>query len=590
MKDRYWLLLGLALVFFGGLLAWFAHSSGGNIDIKDVRFVGTNGTLMSGLLYVPDGVDAENPAPAVLAIHGYINSRETQAGYAIELARRGYVVLALDQTGHGYSDPPSFANGFGGPDGLAYLRSLDIVDPENIGLEGHSMGGWAVLIAAGVYPDDYKSINVQGSSTGTFGAPEGTADWPRNMALTFSTWDEFSALMWGAETGTDIMETEKLQNAFGTDETVVVGELYGSIEEGTARILYQPTTTHPGDHLNSAAIGSAVEWMQMTLEGGNDLDPYNQVWQWNEFGRLVALVGMIMAMVAFGHFLLNTAYFRELAQELPEAKTVSGNLRWVAYVLTAAIPILTFFWFQTTVKDFFMGGESPLLFAAPTPIFAQDITNGVVVWALGNGLITLVLFLVWHYTSNKDAVLANYGLNLNWLYILKSILLAVLIFVFGYMLLGAVDLLFQVDFRFWVVTAKLMNAVQFRIFLGYLPFFTLFFLMLGVALHGQMRLLEADGSDAPMWKTMLKNVGLLVLGIIVMLLIQYIPLMMGNPLPLGESLLTIVAFQFVGLLTIVGVFTTFFFRRTGTIFVGAFVSALFITWVIVAGQAIHFAF
>lgn len=590
MKDRYWLLLGLALVFLGGLLAWFAHSSGGNIDIKDVRFVGTNGTLMSGLLYVPDGVDAENPAPAVLAIHGYINSRETQAGYAIELARRGYVVLALDQTGHGYSDPPSFANGFGGPDGLAYLRSLDIVDPENIGLEGHSMGGWAVLIAAGVYPDDYKSINVQGSSTGTFGAPEGTADWPRNMALTFSTWDEFSALMWGAETGTDIMETEKLQNAFGTDETVVVGELYGSIEEGTARILYQPTTTHPGDHLNSAAIGSAVEWMQMTLEGGNDLDPYNQVWQWNEFGRLVALVGMIMAMVAFGHFLLNTAYFRELAQELPEAKTVSGNLRWVAYVLTAAIPILTFFWFQTTVKDFFMGGESPLLFAAPTPIFAQDITNGVVVWALGNGLITLVLFLVWHYTSNKDAVLANYGLNLNWLYILKSILLAVLIFVFGYMLLGAVDLLFQVDFRFWVVTAKLMNAVQFRIFLGYLPFFTLFFLMLGVALHGQMRLLEADGSDAPMWKTMLKNVGLLVLGIIVMLLIQYIPLMMGNPLPLGESLLTIVAFQFVGLLTIVGVFTTFFFRRTGTIFVGAFVSALFITWVIVAGQAIHFAF
>jgi hypothetical protein len=51
-----------------------------------------------------------------------------------------------------------------------------------------------------------------------------------------------------------------------------------------------------------------------------------------------------------------------------------------------------------------------------------------------------------------------------------------------------------------------------------------------------------------------------------------------------------VAFQFVGLLTIVGVMTTYFFRKTGTIFTGAFVSALFITWAIVAAQATHFAF
>jgi hypothetical protein len=590
MKDRYWFLLGLALVFLGAVLAWFVQTGGGSVDIKDVRFVGTNGTLMSGLLYVPEGVNAENPAPGILAIHGYINSREVQAGYAIEFARRGYVVLALDQTGHGYSDSPAFANGFGGPDGLVYLRTLDIVDPDNIGLEGHSMGGWAVLIAAGVYPDDYKSINVQGSSTGTFGAPEGTADWPRNFALTFSTWDEFSELMWGAKTGTAIMETEKLQTAFGTDETVVVGQLYGSIEDGTARMLYQPTTTHPGDHLNSAAIGSSVEWMQMTLEGGNDLDPYNQVWMWNEIGRLVALIGMVISMIATGHFLLKTAYFSELAKELPEAKAITGNLRWAAYVLTAAIPTFTFFWFQNTVKTFFMGGENPLLFAAPTPIFAQDITNGIVVWALGNGLITIVIFLAWHYSFNKDAVLANYGLNLSWQYILKSILLAVLVMLSGYILLGAADLLLKVDFRFWVVSVKLMSPLQFRIFLGYLPFFTIFFLILGVALHGQLRLQEANGSEAPMWRAMLANVGLLVIGIIVMLLIQYIPLMAGNSLPLGESLLTIVAFQFVGLLSIVGVFTTFFFRRTGTIFVGAFLCALFITWVVVAGQATHFAF
>jgi hypothetical protein len=89
---------------------------------------------------------------------------------------------------------------------------------------------------------------------------------------------------------------------------------------------------------------------------------------------------------------------------------------------------------------------------------------------------------------------------------------------------------------------------------------------------------------------MLGNVGLLVLGFIALLLIQYVPLMAGGPLPLGEPLLTIVAFQFVGLLTIVGVVMTYFFRKTGRVYVGAFISAIFITWVIVAGQATHFPF
>ncbi len=102
-------------------------------------FLGTKGIRTSILLCVPTGVIAEKKVPCVVAIHGIINSRETQDGFAIEFARRGYVVLALDQTGHGYSDPPAFGNGYGGIDGLNYLRSLNIVDVDHISLEGHSM-------------------------------------------------------------------------------------------------------------------------------------------------------------------------------------------------------------------------------------------------------------------------------------------------------------------------------------------------------------------------------------------------------------------------------------------------------------------
>ncbi len=125
MRGRWSLaILGVILILAGGLLAHLTQTSGG-IKIQDIRFKGAKGNTMSALLYIPANATAQTPAPGILAVHGYINSRETQDGFAIEFARRGYVVLALDQTGHGYSDPPAFANGFGGPDGLAHLRSLD---------------------------------------------------------------------------------------------------------------------------------------------------------------------------------------------------------------------------------------------------------------------------------------------------------------------------------------------------------------------------------------------------------------------------------------------------------------------------------
>jgi hypothetical protein len=212
-------------------------------------------------------------------------------------------------------------------------------------------------------------------------------------------------------------------------------------------------------------------------------------------------------------------------------------------------------------------------------------------WAVGNGIIALILFLLWHFTSNRDqgATAENYGLAGGVSVIGKSLLLAISIVAFGYFLLVMAGTIFLIDFRFWVVAVKEMSGIQFRIFLQYLPFFTFFFVVLGLALSGQHRPAREDGTPVSLGHEMLAYVGLLVIGFIVLLAVNYIPLFMGNPLP-SDPLLTIVAIQFVGLLTIVGAFMAWFFRKTGSIYTGAFLSAMFITWVIVAGQATHFAF
>ncbi len=575
-------ILSLALVFGGSFLASWVQTAGGQIKVSNVRFAGTDGLMMSGKLYLPGNATGETPAPAVLAIHGYINSNETQSPYAIEYARRGYVVLALDQTGHGYSEPPAFANGFGGSDGLRYLRTLSFVNPKAVVLEGHSMGGWASVIAAAAFPNGYQSIILSGSSTGTFGAPDGTPTFPRNLGLVFSRFDEFSELMWGSPTGAGVVDTEKLENVFGTDAPVEVGKVYGSVQDGTARQLYAPPVTHPGDHITRAGVGATIDWLQKTTTAPNSLPASNQVWFWKETGTLVALVGALLFLFGFGGLLLTTSAFAGLQQPIPEAKGASGRGWWVAALLTTLIPTLTYFYFQNLGVKLFPASA----------LFPQELTTGIVFWALANSLISLVLFLVWHLTTARghSANARTYGLRAQngrtFALFGKSLLFAVVVVAGAYTLLAVCEGLFKTDFRFWVVALKLMSALQLRIFLSYLLPFTLFFVMLGVALNGQLR---RPGDEVRSGRIMWRNALILVAGIALLLVIQYVPLFLGAPLPLGEPLLTIVAHQFIIVLPLIALISTYFFSRTGLVYPGALINALFVTWLIVASQATQFS-
>jgi pimeloyl-ACP methyl ester carboxylesterase len=553
--------VGLVLIVVGGLLAWFTQTAGG-VRIQDVRFTGTNGTPMSGLLYVPPNATAKTPAPGVLAVHGYINSRETHSGFAIEFARRGYVVLALDQTGHGYSGPPAFANGFGGPDGLRYLRSLDTVDKDNIGLEGHSMGGWTVLAAAVAAPNDYKSLVLEGSSTGAPFAAEGSPTHPRNLALVFSQYDEFSQLMWGVAKAKDVGQSPKLWKVFGTDAAVEPGKVYGAIEQGNARVLFTPAVTHPQDHISTTAIGHSLDWFARTLKGGTPKPVDDQIWYWKEFGTLVALVGFVVLLLGAFELLLSRTAFAGLAQKPVATSEARSGRWWLALALTALIPIITYY--------------PSLAFGAyllpASRVLPQGITNQLMVWALVNAIITLGLSFL--FMRGKSFAVA----------VVPSVLIAVATVGIGYAALALADFLFKIDFRFWVVGLKLMSPTQFFYFLVYLIPFTIFFVVALRALHGS---LAASDNRAGHY---LMNIVALAGGFALLLIVQYGALFIDGQLinPVGTPLValnTIIAIQFLPLLIIVAIIGTFTYRRTNSYLPGALICGLFVTWYIVAGQA-----
>jgi len=574
--HRRWTLAitGVILIVAGGVLAYLTQTSGG-IQIRDVRFAGAKGNTMSALLYVPPNATAQLPAPGILAVHGYINSRETQDGFAIEFARRGYVVLALDQTGHGYSDGPAFANGFGGPDGLAYLRSLEIVDKNNIGLEGHSMGGWTVLAAASAMPNDYKSMVLEGSSTGKPFAAEGTAAWPRNVALVFAQYEEFSELMWGVERARDVTQSPKLWALFGTQSAVEPGKVYGDIAQGTARVLYTPAITHPDEHISHEAIGYSLDWFARTLKGGTPRPSDDQIWFRKELGTLIALIGFVVLLLGVFDGLLEAPVFSHL--RLPAivdgsapAQTTTTGGRWVAALLLSAfIPALTYY------PAFALGGT----FVTPSRFLPQGITNQILIWAIINGLVALALMPFAPKRASRSRIIG------------PSILIALATVAVGYAALWAADLGFKIDFRFWIIALKLMSAKQFLIFLIYLLPFTAFFVIALHILHRNFSRLGA--SRGALYLT---NILALTLGFIVLVAAQYLTLWLTgklfNPIPDPGfvPLSTIIAIQFVPLLAICAVIATFTWRRTGSSLPGALICGLFVTWYVVAGTATQAAF
>lgn len=584
MRSYQLLLCCLGLVLFGSLLAYHIQTDGGAVDVQDLRFNAADGSVISALLYVPAAASRETPAPGVLAIHGYINSRETQSGFAIELARRGFVVLAIDQSGHGYSDPPAFANAFGAMAGLEYLRNLAFVDQERIGLEGHSMGGWASRLATQLAPDSYRAIVMEGASAALMpglGDFSGSAEEPRNIAIVYSLYDEFSAFMWEGSKPQDLPDSPKLKQLFGTDERVEIGKIYGSPAEGSGRILQQPATTHPGDHLSPQAILAAVHWLELTLNHDSDIPDDNYVFHWKELGTLIALLGLVLSIFPLTALLSKSSSFSKLRKAQPPNHGSRGFGWWVSAGLALLVPVLTYYWLMNL-------GQAWL---PATAFWPQQITNGIAAWALGNGLISAALLAgsYWAFTRKRSNNASHLGFDLNPREVLLTAFLAFAVMGVAYAAAAFVSWLLTVDFRFWVVALKPMSPLQLQSFFRYLPIFVLFFLLFSATFNGGLRRSSASGYDDSLGKAMAINACIAVGGFVLLLALEYLTLFTTGELLFGEPLLTIVAIQFVPLLAFTACVSTYAFRLTGRNYLGAFINGLFVTWYIVAGQATHAA-
>lgn len=123
----------------------------------------SEGNKIYGLLTVPFGDPPEDGFKAIVFNHGYIppdqyRTTERYVAYVDALARAGFVVFKIDMRGFGNSEGEPTGTYFSPAytidaiSALKSLQTLDYVDPEGIGMWGHSMAGNLVLRAMLIEP------------------------------------------------------------------------------------------------------------------------------------------------------------------------------------------------------------------------------------------------------------------------------------------------------------------------------------------------------------------------------------------------------------------------------------------------------
>src|SRR5437764_13540846 len=115
--------------------------------------------------------------------------------------------------------------------------------------------------------------------------------------------------MWGVPKGSLVATSPKLAKVFG-QSPVLVGKIYGSVTDGSARVLETPPATHPWEHFSRAGVGGAVDWFQKTLScEASPKAPADQIWLWKDIGTGVAFAGFICLLIGTFEVLLLTPVF-----------------------------------------------------------------------------------------------------------------------------------------------------------------------------------------------------------------------------------------------------------------------------------------
>lgn len=556
----------MASIFLIGIfISVTLDSDFGRLDVETV-FVADGSRELSGLLYRPKSASAANPSPAVVLAHGIGGSKEMMSGIGLELARRGFVALCLDLLGHGDSggtvreggDEPSF----GVLSAAQYLKSEPFVNASAIGLVGHSLGAGAVRAAFTKESGVGASVLIAG---GLGAASEGPAygsmnsTFPKNLLVIVGKYDVLFNLAQ--------LAIEELPPAFGTQQEIVPGFVYGSFSSQTARKLVTPATTHLFEPFDSAVVSETVAWMENAFKSPEVLVARiseNLIYVEREAAILMSLAAFFGTVLQLFFPLSRIFAPRKEKALVSQEHGVLGDWKifgiWGIFGLALFLPM------------FFVGSAvsfPPLIFGA-----------SIAWWMLSVGLAGLLVLV--GFLPKFSGVKIRLEEAIVEVFDRKNLFIALALFILMFTVVSLLQGVFNFNLR--IVSPMFRGLTSTRrilAFFSFLPFFLVYFLVEGLYLH---QLHDWKRQRQGLLSELL-SCSKVVLGkvspFIAVFCLQYVPIVVFN-LWIFPSYVGFLV-EFLWLIIPIFMITTtcswWLYRHTKSVWSGAAFNALMMAWV-----------
>lgn len=422
-KSLKWLVILVITALVFSLGASLVQNSFFSVKVDKISFETENGEL-SGYLYTPRGVDSDNPAPTVILTHGYLNNAEMQEIGAIELSRRGYVVLAFDMYDHGDSSWETaaafsfYVNAV--YDAVTYMYDQDYVlkdDAGNamIGVSGHSMGGYSseyavifdeIQYATSGYRMIAASLAVGADFRYVFTPDPETYFKSRSSGVIAAHYDQFFFDNSGTQEGS-VYYKDYTEDAVGLAflGRTAAGEADAGVfynYDGGQRVIYTPDETHPQNTWSLESGRNMVEFFeeaftyQLDLYGLDDLDTLDiktgsttQVWWLKEAFTGLGLISLFMMFFPLFALISNLPVFKkvyanDVALEENEVKLSpeKKGIKMVSIILSILLSVF----FLTRLMD-----------------RSADLANLATAMYYLIAAVVIILIATWLIAINKEA-------------------------------------------------------------------------------------------------------------------------------------------------------------------------------------------
>lgn len=244
---------------------------------------------------------------------------------------------------------------------------------------------------------------------------------------------------------------------------------------------------------------------------------------------------------------------------------------WFYVVLVAVIPL-------PFIQQLYLFGKSSV-FGKFKSVFILEHINGILFWQIVSALVILVVctvrklvFMKGNYDWEQDKAVYR---NVTWKKLIAYFVVAMGVWFVAYMMVAGSSFFFGNTVCILCEEIQTMTPERFKGFLAYLPFYIVMYLIQG---YGQQTSLRTKGQSAlsEYARCILVNcIGVLIFAIIFYgtVVLNGISILHNERIVVGAVLHFIPGIVIGSLVQVLG------FRKTGTIYVGAFTNAFISCWI-----------